>query len=202
MATLLDVGLFGYFGVIFPVLLVFLLVFAVLTKTKFFGDNKGVYALIAFAISMMMLFTPGVLSVINVMAPWFVFIFIFCIMILLALMVMGVSPDAIQNYMSGDWETVHWFILAFAIIIAIGSLATVYGGSLLPYTDAEGNPVDGDLADSEVSADDGGTTGKTTSTGDFNKNVGRVLFHPKVVGMVLILLIGSFTIRMMAHKTS
>jgi len=200
MATFLDVGLFGYFGVIFPVLLVFLLVFAVMAKTKFFGDNKGVYALIAFSIAMIMLFSPGVVSVINVMAPWFVLIFIFSILMLLALMVLGVNPDAITKYMSGDWEVVHWFILAFAIIIAIGALASVYGSSLLPYTNESGEPIEGeDLPDSHMSAETA-TTGKTTSTGDFNQNVGRVLFHPKVIGLVFVMLVASFTIRMMAGK--
>ncbi|MFQ5474278.1 MAG: hypothetical protein ACE5DM_00410 [Candidatus Nanoarchaeia archaeon] len=191
MATFLDIGLFSYFSVIFPVLFVFLLVFAVLTKTQFFGDNKGVYSLIAFSIAMIMLFSPGVVQVINVMAPWFVLIFVFGILLLLALMVMGVEADAITTYM-GSWDVVHWFILSFAIIIAIGSLATVYGGSLLPYTSEKG----------AVTVDDGGTTGVRTSTGDFNQNVGRVLFHPKVIGMIFVLLVASFTIRMMAGQTS
>ncbi|MBU0461929.1 MAG: hypothetical protein KJ574_05065 [Nanoarchaeota archaeon] len=199
MATFLDVGLFSYFSVIFPVLLVFLLVFAVLTKTKFFGDNKGVYALIAFALAMMMLFTPGIIKVISVMAPWFVFIFIFFTLGILTLMILGTSSDSITKYMS-EWDTVHWFILAFAIIIAIGSLASVYGGSLLPYTSetAAGETVEhvsGENASAETA-----TTGRTTSTGDFNQNVGRVLFHPKVIGMIFVLLVASFTIRMMASK--
>ena len=198
MATFLEVGLFSYFSVIFPVLLVFLLVFAVLTKTEFFGKNKGVYALIAFAIAMIMLFSPGVVNVINVMAPWFVFIFMFFVFILLALLLMGVKSESITDYMSGDWTVVHWFILSFAIIIAIGSLATVYGGSLLPYTDESGEPI-GEESDSGMSAEDS-TTGRTTSTGDFNKNVGRVIFHPKVLGMVFVMLIGSFAINLLARK--
>ena len=190
MATFLDIGLFGYFGAIFPVLLVFLLVFAVLTKTNFFGDNKGVHSLIAFAIAMMMLFSPGVVGVINVMAPWFVIIFIFSMLFLLALQFLGVESSAITSYMTGDWSAVHWIILSIAIIIAIGSLATVYGESLLPYTES---------GQAELTTG-GGVTGTTTSTGDFNQNVGRVLFHPKVIGMAFILLLSALTIRLMAGK--
>ena len=192
MATFLDIGLFGYFGAIFPVLLVFLLVFAVLTKTKFFGDNKGVHSLIAFAIAMMVLVSPGVVSVINIMAPWFVFIFIFSMLFLVSLQFLGVKSEAITDYMTGDWSAVHWIILSIAIIIAIGSLATVYGGSLLPYTES---------GQATVTAG-GGVTGTTTSTGDFNQNVGRVLFHPKVIGMVFVLLVATFTIRLMAGRDS
>ena len=198
MATFLDVGLFGYFGAIFPVLLVFLLVFATLVKTKYFGDNKGIYALIALSIAMIMLFSPNVVAAINVMAPWFVFVFIFSIMLLVGLMAVGVNPDAVTKYMSGEWGTVHWFILAISLVIAIGSLSAVFGESLLPYTQ-EGAAAEGG---SGTSLEDGGITGQTTGTPDFNTNVGRVLFHPKVLGFMLIMLIGSFTIRLMAGQAT
>lgn len=198
MATFLDVGLFGYFSVIFPLLLVFLIVFAVLSKTEFFGKNKGVYSLIAFALAMMMLFTPGVIKVINVMAPWFVFLFMFSILFMVVLMVMGVKSDAIVDYMSGRWDVAHWFMLVIAIIVGIGALASVYGGAFLPYTDSDAG--DG-AVDTDVSVDSL-ETGQSTSTGDFNANVARVIFHPKVLGLIFLLLIASFTIRMMAHSTS
>ena len=47
MATFLDVGLFSYFNVIFPVLLIFALVFALLQKTKILGTNITINAIIA-----------------------------------------------------------------------------------------------------------------------------------------------------------
>ena len=37
-------------------------------------------------------------------------------------------------------------------------------------------------------------------TGDFQTNLGATIFHPKVLGMVVILLIASFAIRMLAGK--
>ena len=192
-ATFLDIGLVSYFGVIFPILLVFVIVFAMLQKTTIFGTNKGLQAIIAFCVAMIMLLTPGLIQVINTMAPWFVVLFVFLILLLVCLQFLGVSEKSIIDYMSTDWETPHWFVLAFALVILIGSVATVYGSSLLPYSS--------DDANATVGAD-GGLTGVSQDTGDFNANVGRLLFHPKTIGLVFILLVGSFTIRLLAGKGS
>ena len=42
MATVLDIGLLEYFSIIFPAILIFLLVFALLQKIKILGDNKTI----------------------------------------------------------------------------------------------------------------------------------------------------------------
>ncbi|MBT7903273.1 hypothetical protein HN587_05400 [Candidatus Woesearchaeota archaeon] len=189
MASFLDIGLINYFGVILPILLVFVLLFGVLQKTKIFGDSKGLQSIIAFCIALMLIIVPGVVEVINIMAPWFVLMFIFFFMIIVSLKFMGVNDDSITTYMSKDWETAHWFILAVGLIIFIGAISAVYGGSLLPFSEEEN--VTG------VQGED-----LTVDTGNFNSNVGALIFHPKVIGMVFILILGSFTIRLLAGKSS
>ena len=77
-------------------------------------------------------------------------------------------------------------ILVIGIIIFVGAIGSVYGSSLLPYSGANAT----------LSANAGNTT---TSTGDFNTNVGRTIFHPKVIGMVFILIVGTFTIQLLAR---
>ena len=186
MATALDLGLFGYFGAVFPVLLVFVVTYAILTKSEFFGKNKGLHSLMAFAVAMMLLFVPGVVQVIQNMAPWFVLLFVFFILTILTFQFLGVKDADIVKVVSGDWGAIHWIILGIILIILIGSLGSVYGGSLLPFTE------DGQASVSE-STDD-----FNTDTGDFNRNVGRTLFHPKVVGLIFLLLIGAATIRLMS----
>jgi hypothetical protein len=184
MATFLDVGLYQHFYVIFPVLLVFVTTFALLQKSKMFGDNKGLHSLIAICIALLMLFSPGVIAVISIMAPWFVLLFIFVLLIILGFKFLGVEDKSILDVVN-SWGTIHWFLLFFAIIIFIGAIASVYGSSMLPYS-AGGNAV----------TVDGNTT---TSTGDFNANVGRTIFHPKVIGLVFILSVATFTIKLIAQ---
>jgi len=184
MATFLDIGLAQHFSVIFPVLLVFVLVFALLEKSKLLGANKGLHSLIAVCIAIMMLFVPGLTMVINVMAPWFVMIFLLIIFFLLLLMTLGTKWEKVVEVAS-KWDTIHWFLLVISLVIFIGALATVYGKSLLPYSEVPGQTTN-------ASVD------TTTDTGDFNQNVGRVIFHPKTIGLVFVLMVGSLAIRLLA----
>ncbi len=190
MATFLDIGLAQHFNVIFPVLLVFVIIFALLEKSKIFGDNKGLHSLIALCIAMMMLFVPGVIQVIGIMAPWFVLIFLLVIFFFLLLLAFGTKMDAITKVAS-SWGTPHWFLLVIGLVIFIGALGTVYGGSMLPYS----NEARGDTTNFTATGD---APDLTTDTGDFNSNVGRVIFHPKTIGMVFLLMVGSLAIRLLA----
>ena len=187
MATFLDIGLAQHFNVIFPVLLVFVIIFALLEKSKIFGQNKGMHSLIALCIALMMLFVPGVLQVIGLMAPWFVLIFLLIVFFLLLLLAFGTKTDAISKVAS-NWGTPHWFLLVIGLIIFIGALGSVYGGAMLPYSDEQETANTTADAESEL----------TTDTGDFNANVGRVIFHPKTIGLVFLLMVGSLAIRLLA----
>ena len=186
MATFLDIGLIQHFQVIFPVLLIFVLVFALLEKSKMFGENKGLHSLIALCLAMMMLFVPGVVQVFSIMAPWFVLIMLLITFFMIMLVFLGVKYESIIGYVSRDWYALHWFLLIIGLVIFIGALGTVYGGTMLPFSDEGGNTT--------VTAADGTTS---TDTGEFNSNVGRVIFHPKTIGMVFILMMASLTIRLM-----
>lgn len=196
MATFLDIGLAQHFSVIFPVLLVFVFVFAILEKTKVFGENKGLHGIIALCLSLMMLFVPGVVTIISTMAPWFVLIFLFITFLLIFLMTLGVEWTKITSYMSKDFMAPHWILLVILLVIFIGSIGASYGDSLLPYS-SENSKVTTD-GNSSMPTGIVGEDGRTTDTGDFNSNVGRVIFHPKVLGMLFLLLIGSLTIKMLS----
>ncbi|MFC1722906.1 hypothetical protein ACFL0V_02105 [Nanoarchaeota archaeon] len=183
MATFLDIGLLSHVKVIFPLLLVFVIVFAVLTKSEILGDNKGLASLASLAVAMMMLFVPGVVDVFSIMAPWFVVIMLLIFMFTVVLLFLGTSPGEIAEY-ANSWGIVHWFLLIIALIIFIGSIGSVYGESMLPYSG-------GAVAD-------GGNATAGTDTGDFNSNVGRVIFHPKTLGMIIILVTAALAIRLLS----
>ena len=193
MATFLDVGLTQHFAVIFTVLLVFVLIFALLEKSKILGENKGLHSLIALCLALMMLFIPGVIQVVALMAPWFVMIFLFIIFFMFLLLAFGIKWERIMEYAMSDWETPHWFLLIIGLVIFIGALGAVYGGAMLPFSAEEG-------AAEQVSVAEG-EEGLTTDTGDFNRNVGRVIFHPKTIGIVFLLMVGSFAIRLLAGRS-
>ena len=191
MATFLDIGLAQHFSVIFTVLLVFVIIFALLEKTNMFGDKKGLHSLIALCISLLMLFVPGIVQVVAIMAPWFVLIFLLIIFFYMLLLAFGVSWEKIMAYTVKDWDTPHWFLLIIGIVIFIGALGAVYGGAMLPFS--EDKVVSQGVSEAGTSAES-----LTTDTGDFNQNVGRVIFHPKTIGVVFLLMVGSLAIRLLA----
>jgi len=184
MATLLDIGLFQSSGALFPFLFILVLTYAILAMTKLFGDNKAIYALIAFALAIMTIVSPIAVKTINKMAPWFVLLFIFSIFVILAFMTFGVEQSTIKKIITGDGHssTFFYWVIALALIIGVGSLASVFSEERGFQALSE---ADGGNATAEPVQDEG--------TGFF-----ATLFHPKVLGMALLLLIAMFTVRNLA----
>ena len=186
MATFLDIGLLQHFQVIFPFIFVFATVFALLEFVKPFGKetDRGIHSLIAVCVAGMLLFSPQMIDMINFMAPWFVLLILFILFLLMIFRFAGTPEKDVIAVMS-KWDTIHWFILIFGIIIVIAAAGKVYGPGLLSLS-ANGTPAQ-EIAN---------VTPKTPET--FGENVWAVIFHPKIVGLLFILLIASFTVRLMA----
>lgn len=181
MATPLDIGILQNFSIIFPFLLVLVLVYAVLTMTKVFGDNKGIYAFLAFILAVFTLFSPVAVKTINRMAPWFVLLFIFSIFLLISFQIFGVSGDKIRDVITSKRYsgTFFYWVITLVLIIAVGSLTSV----LSEERDLETLSTVGDASISEDEQEFG---------------FFQTIFHPKVLGMALLLLIAVFTIKNLA----
>ena len=173
MATILDITALESFSLLFSFLFVLVIVFAFLSYSKFLGDNKGIHALIALLISIMTLFSDSVVKAINLMAPWFVLLFVFALFMIMAFKVFGTTDSDIMSVLvNPEYRYIIWWVVAIGIVIGIGSLtSTVWGGGAPVYNE---------------SATDVGTTGASAFWG--------TIFHPKVLGLILIFLIAMFTI--------
>ncbi len=186
MATPLDLGLLKEFGVIFPFLFIFIVVYAILVKTKYFESNKGLASLLGLVLAVMVLFSPIVRETINRMAPWFVLLFIFVMFTLITFMIFGTTESDIMSVLKGEkYGYVNIWIIALVLIISIGSLTSVIserGG-------IGGTPT------TVVIGDDGQEVVVADQTSEF----WETLVNPKVLGLVLILMIASFTIRYMTQ---
>ena len=187
MATFLDIGLFSYFSVIFPALLVFAIVFALLQKTKVIGENLSINALISIVVAFMVLISPDLADIINTMTPWFVLIFVFAVLLILIYMFLGVRAEDLQKYITTD-KPVLWFIFGLGVIIIIASIAHVYGQRALEITIPDGN-------ETEVIA----TSEMQTTTSSFGQNLGNVFFNSKVLGLIIIFLIAVFTLALITR---
>lgn len=179
MATPLDIGVLQSFESLFPLLFVFLVVYGVISSTKILGDNKAVPALIAVILAIMTMFSTVAIRTINMMAPWFVLLFIFGIFLLITYQLFGVKEDAISGLWKG-WDkggsTVFYWILTIVVLIGLGSLMTVLGEDKGGFREAVGI-----TNISEVPAGELGFW--------------QTIMHPKVLGMVLLLLIALFAVK-------
>lgn len=171
MATILDVGLLQYFSVIFPMLLVFALVLAILQKTKALGENTPINALVAAVAAFLLLLSPSAVALLNFIIPWFAVAIIFFVLLILIFQMFGMKES--------DWGKVvkdkafYWTILGVGLVIMVAGFGDVFGQTALEYSQ------------NASSVSEGG--------GDFRENAFSVLFHPKVLGMLVL-----FTIAIMA----
>jgi len=177
MATILDITALENFSLLFSFLFVLVIVFAVLSYSKFLGDNKGIHGLIALFIAIMTLFSDAVVETINTMAPWFVLFFVFILFMIMAFKVFGTTDSDIMGVLKNpEYGYIIWWVVAIGIIIGIGSLTSNVWGE-------GGAPVYNE------SSTDVGETGANAFWG--------TLFHPRVLGIVLIFLVAVFTIQKM-----
>ncbi len=175
MATFLDIGLVEAFAPVFAFLFVWVTVFAILQFTKLFTDNKGLHALLAFVLAVMTMLSPKLVELIAVMAPIFVVAMIFLIFLMLIYKMFGVSDDWLTGAIEGKGSAFYWILIVAAVIV-IGAVAIVYGEEILSLTQPAGN-------ETGVAA-----------------NVGATIFHPKVLGFAVLMLIAVFTIYLLASK--
>jgi hypothetical protein len=178
MATPLDISLLKQFSGVFPFLLVLVLVYVILTKSELFKDKQGIAALIAIIAAILTLFSSVVIKTINLMAPWFVLFIIFGFLLILAYMAFGIDQKTIIATITGDeyGSAFGMWVISIMLIIGVGSLFAVINEEKGFRSLTEGNVSVAEKAPEE----------------EFG--FWQTLFHPKILGLVLILLIAYFTI--------
>ena len=166
-------------------LLIMLLMYGILEYTKFFGDRQGLHILIAFMLGVILLLVPSVNEVISTITPWFVLLFIFILLMVIAYKMLGATDADLKDAMIHNKSIIYW-IMIFSVIILLGGLGKVFfsgGDNAIGVTVNEtGTSTEGDVGETGVSA------------------FYATLFHPKVLGLIFVLLIGVFTITTLTGK--
>ncbi|MFH0870134.1 MAG: hypothetical protein V1866_03695 [archaeon] len=193
MATFLDIGILAHFGKIFVVLIVFLITFGLLETIKVFPGKKGLNGLIALIIGLMFLVSNVATNMVKTMVPWFMVGILFIFFVLFMIRMWGLG-DADIKKLVGDSQVYPWLVI-IAVVILLGTLSTVFGQSLLEKGEGSSNSMVVDANGTYISVNSGlpgpGEPGSTT-TSNFSTNMLNTLRHPKVLGMILVLIIGAF----------
>lgn len=180
MATFLDIGIFQNFGFIFPVLLVFAIVYALLHKTNVLGKSPGINALVAAVAALTILLSQAAIDIVNYMMPWMSVAIIFFVLLLLVFQMMGVKEEKWGDIVKE--KAVYWAILGILIIIVFAAFAHVLGQTMLE----QGAQLSAEELETGV------------ATGGFEQNVYATLFNTKVLGMIIIFTIVIFAVALLS----
>jgi len=170
MASVLDLGIMNYFIPAFIFILVFVIVGALLEKSGFFGKNKVVNWTIALAASVLFLVIPEMRTLVTTVTPFFIMLMVFLVLLLLIFLFMGFSgPDIVK--VIAEHEIIAWTIILLALGIMGYAITLVYGDQIHAIT----SPTD--------------------DAGGLEQEIGQIIFHPKVIGVVFILLIAALAVK-------
>lgn len=185
MATPLDGTILSQYGFIFIVILVYAVVYGILKFTKMF-ESEAVNQIIAIVLALITLMVPGLLDVIKFFGPWVVIVLFVLMMALLIMKFMGASDSDIAKFTTGN-RTVAYILIAIFLILFIAALGKVYFA-------------EGDFLEEDGSAVESISEGKAGDKESGEVSFWRTIFHPNVMGFILIMLIAVFTIITMSSK--
>ncbi len=174
MANVLDLGLLKDFSFLFGYLLIFVVVYGLLQITDVF-KNRGINALVAIAVTVLIATTTGSMNVITNLTPWFVIAGFFIVFLLVLTNFMGIPTVDVIGRFGG--KSAVWWIFAPLMVGLVISLVT---GGQFSRGDTRVDPETGQVIS---------TPGNTVIT---------VITEPKVLGFILILAISTLTIALMA----
>ncbi len=179
MASVYDLGLLDAFLPIFVWIFVFVILYALLEKTGFFGEKNWINAAIAFTVSILFIMVPEVNTIVSLITPWFIILLIFLVFLVLIFLFMGVDPSKVASVF-GENAVVFWMVFIVSMSIFGYAFTQVYGEQIHDITDSGG------ISDDE----------------SLTQNIGEILFTPKVLGMVFLLVIAALVVRFVSTSNS
>ena len=173
-----------YFNIIFYLIFIFVLLYAILTVSKILGENKNLNAMLALAIAFILALSESTREMVTFVTPtFFIFIF-FAFFAVLIYKFMGASDKDVTEIF-GTKSGTRSFILILVGIIILSSFGKVFFAG----------PTASDVNETTaVNASAVGTAGESALT--------ATLTHPKVLGLVLILLIGAYAMSFLSKQAS
>src|SRR3989338_1718302 len=166
MATILDTSIVSFLTPIFIFILLFAIFFALIKKFKIFGDkSENLAAIATFSLSILIVLSTPARDVVQTMTPMIVIMFLFVFLIFLFFMFLGAKDDDLVKHVVKSPGFYNTMIVIFLIIFLI-SLTKAFGPIF------------------QVSGQAG-----------FWESTKRVVFSPRVLGGLFLLMIAAFTVR-------
>jgi len=123
MAAEASVSAIGYFMPIFAFLLVFIIVYALLHKTKIIGDNGPVMLFVSFIISSFFIVEASLVEFVQFSSAWFG-VFVFVVFFALAILAFMPGKEPLSFLTKKDWFS--WVLLGLILAFFVISAAYVF----------------------------------------------------------------------------
>lgn len=184
MATPLDLLAFQEFQGVFAFLFILIGSYAILGSAEFFKERKFPLTMISFLLAFMALSSKIAIKTVSLMAPWFVLFVLFILIMMLGFMLLGVTQKRMLEFLeSGEYAVGVW-MLVILVLIGVGSLAVVW-------TEETGG-----LEELR------GFNETKYKSGEYPVDTfWQTVFHPNMLGFVLVLIIAVFTLKYMTEET-
>lgn len=123
MVTEASVSAVGYFMPIFAFLLVFIVVYALLFKTKILGDSQPIMLFISFILSSFFIVQTSLVEFVKITSAWFVVgvIIVFFLVVLLGFLP-GKAP--LEFLSKGNWFS--WTLFGVIVVFFIISASSIF----------------------------------------------------------------------------
>ncbi|MBW2982775.1 hypothetical protein KY327_00560 [Candidatus Woesearchaeota archaeon] len=193
MATVVSTEFLGNFSLVFTFLLAYVIVYGILEMTKpFGGEKKGLHALVAAAMSLLVVVSPTLVAMMNFMVPWFLILILFIFFVLFILkMFGGEGLDYTKAVTEG--RRIPTIIIIVSAAILIFGLANALGNETLQRGQWDGvEDVNSTSPTSTGGFENTNVTGSKVATTDFETNVLNTLVNPKVLGLIMIMMVAVF----------
>ena len=188
MATFLDISLLYHVRIIFVVLFIGALIYAVLTKTSVLGGNKTVAIWIAVSMSFFFAFSAKAGEFLDAVIPSFVIFLIGIFVLLVAFVFIGGDASKISTMFSAQNPAMMgYWVFIITLLILVGGLGKVYfDPNSSTDTQIEGNYTGDAVIQVESSTDGVGGQGEDA--------LWDTIFHPQVLGFILLMLVATFSV--------
>ncbi|MBS3172245.1 hypothetical protein J4438_01525 [Candidatus Woesearchaeota archaeon] len=172
MATFWDIGTIEYITPVLIFVLVFVIIYAIMQKTKLLGGSSKVDFMVALVLSLVALVSENTVKLISVLSGWYVLLLVAIILITLVLAVGAKGGDSLVDAIP-KMPTLMSIAFYLSLVILVVSISHVFGPVFQPYS-ADADPSWWAL---------------------------RTIFNPKVVGTVLIMLIALVVISKLTKES-
>jgi len=171
----MHTSLIEHFMPVFIFIFIYVIVYAVLEAKKVLGENKGIHAIIALMTAFIFSYSSLNYDFVKYFVPPFVLFLVVIVFILLIALFLGIKEESIVKTLGGE-KGVTWLLIIIALIIAVSTIANVFGPQLLK-----------------------AGVNETQPKSEFEKNLIKAFFNEKTLGMILLLLIAFFAVRFISQ---